>query len=336
VSDLPSEPKVEPEGVHLDRTENARSPQRSWLGKLATGLAGFVGGMAVNDFSGSLGYHGLLVVVTLTAVITAAAWIRGLHPLARLSRHAPWLFMTPAAGLAVIAAFTSGPAVSILTAIAAILTLGAVLMTKELLSAAVLFDSAARIAIGAVVIEYGLVAFASHQALMGASSMALGAGLITYGAAAIAERDALMDMAKSAQAIAAIPFAIALAVGHDVHMGGTLSGGAANLAKGAAIAVVVASIAGRIAVIVKRRILAMRALIASGVACIVLGIVSIVAHYPLVGVGGIALGAAPIVVAVRVIGPRAIVARVRRAIDWATKVPGAAGTLDAESGTGGS
>ncbi len=78
------------------------------------------------------------------------------------------------------------------------------------------------------------------------------------------QADALMEMAKSALAIAAIPFTLAVTLGHDSHIGATLSGGPAELTKGAALAAAAAVIALWIARIAHRRALAMRALIAYG------------------------------------------------------------------------
>ncbi len=105
--------------------------KRPWLGRLSTYLASFAGGAAINDFSGTLGYHGLAGAIALLAVVAAATWIRGLDPRARLPRRALWLFLAPAACMATIAAFSSGTAASILTAAAAILTIGGVLIAQR-------------------------------------------------------------------------------------------------------------------------------------------------------------------------------------------------------------
>jgi hypothetical protein len=166
------------------------------------------------------------------------------------------------------------------------------------------------------------------------ASIALGTGFIAYGVAAFAESDALMEMAKSAYAIAAIPFALAVTVDHDARIGPTLSGGSATLAVGAASAAATACIAWWIASIANRYALVRRALIAYGAACIAFGAVGIADHSLLPGAGSIALGAGSVVLAIRAIGPRTIVARVRRTIDWATKAPEEVEALETESGTG--
>src|ERR1700722_19319685 len=113
-----------------------KTPVLPWLRTLAASLPGVACGWAINQFSSSLGYSGLAGVVALTGVVGVAVWIRGLNPRARLPRYAPWLFMIPAACVAAIAAFSARSTASILTLIAAILTVGAVLITQELLSVA--------------------------------------------------------------------------------------------------------------------------------------------------------------------------------------------------------
>ena len=94
MSDLPATPGSSPPGKRL------------WLGKLATVLASAAGGIAVNDLSGSLGYHGLAGAFALFGVVAAASWIRALDSRARLVRLAPWLFLAPAACIAATAALS--------------------------------------------------------------------------------------------------------------------------------------------------------------------------------------------------------------------------------------
>ena len=322
MSDLVDEPKARAENAPADKAESPHRPARPWLGRLATYLASFAGGMAVNDFSSSLGYHGLAGAVALSGVVAAATWIRGLNPRARLPRYAPWLFVIPAACLAAIAAFSSGPTVSILTAIAAVLTVGAVLVTKELLSAARLLRGVAFVALGAASIAFGSAALADRYALMGAASIVLGAAFIAYGAAAIADRDALMEMAKSVYAIASIPLLIAIIVDPSTHIGPTISTHSRPLLLGVAIVVTAASIASWAANTADRYALATGALIAYGVACIAFGASSITdPPNALMGAACISLGAASAAFGVARIGPRTIATRVRQVANWATKVP---------------
>jgi hypothetical protein len=80
VSDLLDESGARPENAPPDKAENPAPSGRSWLGRLAMFLAPIAGEVAVNDFSGSLGYPGLAGVVALTAVVAVAAWIRGAEP----------------------------------------------------------------------------------------------------------------------------------------------------------------------------------------------------------------------------------------------------------------
>lgn len=334
MNDLLDVPGAKPENRSADKAENPARSTRSWLGRLALCLAPIAGEMAVNDFSGSLGYPGLAGVVALTGVVAAAAGIRGLNPRARLPRYALRLFMVPAACLAAIAAFSSGPTVSILTIIAAVLTVGAVLITKELLSVARLLEGMAFVAVGAALIASGPGALADRFALMGIASIAVGAGFMAYGAAAIADRDALMEIAKNVYAIASIPFVIAVTTEPKAHIEPTFSADAATPVKIAAVtamAAIVALWATRFASRVK---LATGALITFGVAIIVIGAVAVADRSALLGAAGIALGAAPVAFGVAIIGPCTIVARVRQVADWATQVPQRADNQKAESETG--
>ena len=49
MSDLPHELKAGPENTPADKGQNPPRPARPWLGRLATYLASFAGGMAVNE-----------------------------------------------------------------------------------------------------------------------------------------------------------------------------------------------------------------------------------------------------------------------------------------------
>jgi hypothetical protein len=79
-------------------------------------------------------------------------WIRGLDAGAPLSRYASWLFLAAAGCAAAVAAFSPGLAFGILTALAAVVTVGAVLVAKGLESATRLLAGAAFIAFGATLI----------------------------------------------------------------------------------------------------------------------------------------------------------------------------------------
>jgi hypothetical protein len=178
--------------------------KRAWLGKLSTYLASFAGGAAVNDLSGTLGYQGLAGAIALLGVVTAATWIRGLDPRARLPRRAPWLFLAPAACMATAAAFSSGAAASILTAAAAILTVGAVLVAKELRSATKLLIGAALIMGGAAVIAGSTASIANGNTPLGAAILPSGAAFIVAGISHIGERDTLAGAAVTAAGVALI------------------------------------------------------------------------------------------------------------------------------------
>jgi hypothetical protein len=140
-----------------------------WRGRLTSVLMGAAGGMAVNDLSGTLGYRGLAGVLALAGVAGAAAWVRGLDARAWLPRHAPQLFLAPAAITAVAAAFAPGPAAAILTAAAVALTVGALLLATGLLAATQLLLGAAAIGAGVAVIGTGAAALANQDTLFGAA-----------------------------------------------------------------------------------------------------------------------------------------------------------------------
>ena len=133
--DSPIEPPAQSDTAGKDHGEGPRRPKFGWRGRLTSGLVGLAGGMAVNDLSGTLGYRGLSGVLAVAGVAAAATWVRGLDARALLPRYAPWLLLTPAAVVATIAAFSARPAAGTLTAVAVILTMGAVLLATSLMAA---------------------------------------------------------------------------------------------------------------------------------------------------------------------------------------------------------
>ena len=319
VSDLRDEAETGLDDTPADRAEKVVGHPRSWLGKL--GLAAVASSWATNVFSGWLGFPGLVGILALSGVVAAATWIHTLDPRAPLPRYASWLFITPAACLATTAAFSSGSSVVFLTIVAAVLTVGAVLMTNDLLSVARLLEGTAFVAMGAGGIAFGSVAIAHRYALLGAASVALGTTIIAYGAAAIADRDRLVEAAKNMRFIACIPFAVAIAIDPSPRVGATMSDATRPLFLIAAIALTAAVLAWWIAIISRRRKLAAGALTAVGVGCFVFGAAFFANRAALEGMSSIALGAASIVLSVAIIKPRAVVTRIRQIVDWATKVP---------------
>jgi hypothetical protein len=311
--------------------------------------------MAVNDFSGTLGYHGLAGAVALSGVVTAAAWIRGLDPQARLPRCALWLFIVPAgcAAAADAAAFSSGPDTDILTGFAAVLTVGAVLVVRKLESAATLLAGAGLIALGTALITYAaafladrglalpgapeITAFGPAAIAFGAAAIAFGAAAIAFGAALLAGRKELGGAGVIAGTVGVMALGAAVIPGHPGDTKGAWMAGAFFSALGAGgIAYGARIIAGReelfgwlieIAATLKERKAGHRAL--AGAAAMVFGAVwvvdgagAIASRFELFGASAVALGAGGIAYGVRIIGPQAIVALARRVIDWATKPPG--------------
>jgi hypothetical protein len=299
--------------------------------------------MAVNDVSGTLGYHGLAGAVALSGVVTAAVWIRRLDQRARLPQYALWLFLVPAACAAAIAAFSSGPVGSILAALAVVLTVGAVLVTKELPSAVRVLIVAALIAFVAALIADRAVVFSAVAA--GAARFAH-AGTLAWTAAAIAVvLMAITSAKKPSRVMKMLSGAAYIALGAAIIAVGATENSAKDVLFGAGIIVVgPASIAWEALVNAGRFVLFGAISIAIGAGYLVLGAV-IIADGGVLGpmaanadgrvlfeTGTIAFGAGCIALGAVAIGPRAVIIRVRRAVEWWTKVPRADEGQEAESG----
>lgn len=143
-----------------NETGNHR-PALTWLGRLAACVASAAVGIAINNVSNRVSPPEIALAFTLSGVLMAGAYIRRLPSGAGLYRYAPRLFLAPAGFAVAIAAamaaftFSSGTIVNILTALAAVLTVGAVLTTRELASAVNLLFVAAFIGTGAASIASG-------------------------------------------------------------------------------------------------------------------------------------------------------------------------------------
>jgi hypothetical protein len=221
------------------------APAHAWLGKLATYIASFAGGMAVNDVSGTVGYPGLAGAVALSGVVTAAVWIRGLDPHARLARYAPPIFLLLAGCAAGIAAFSSGSTVSYCTGTAVVLTVGAVLIANELDSAATLLIGGGTIAVGVAIIAVGIAYISNAKTLLGAAFIAGGTRLVTIGLTRIADRKQLVRVPGRRQSVArwVMPiFGVALIASGAVFIGygavlagvGAIAAGVGSIARGVA------------------------------------------------------------------------------------------------------
>lgn len=269
---------------------------RAWLGRLSTCIASFAGGMAINDVDGPLGYHGLAGAVALSGVVTATVWMRGLHPRAGLARYGPPLLLVPAGCTALVAAFSSGPTVSILTAWAAVLTVSAVLVTNELEYAALLLIGASFIALGVASIAFGVGSVTHHGVLDGAQNIFVGAGLIMYGAGAT-----IVGPGVDVDGEGAVWMSIALGIGIIALGGGVIRNG--GVLPGVTLIVSGAALIALVAWIV-----ASRSEPPEGV-------------FTVAGAGTIALGAGIIAYGAATIGLSVILIHARPVVEWATKPP---------------
>lgn len=353
MSDPPASPDPRPGTRPADK--------RPWLGKLSVILASIVGSAAVNDLSGTLGYHGLAWGVALLAVITAASWVRGLDPRARLPRRAPWLFLASAAGAATAAALSSGTAASILTAAAAILTIGAVMVTKELQSAARLLAGAALIVGGAAVIADGTASIAGGNTPLGAAIIPAGAAFLAAGAAHIGDRDTLTAAALIPAGAALIAAGAGIiATGEPVTALGNRTVGIIVIFFCGGALITDSSLVmsddrrpRETALSRRDRLRRLRvpnttyyatmyafltAILAGGSTKLVKGVTSggaahITERDTLLSVAFIAFWAAEGARWAWAIGPRAIASRARYAVDWATKAPQATQEPDTQPST---
>lgn len=269
-----------------DRPAVGEQGPRTWLGRLSAAIAGLAGGMTVNDVSGSLGYHGLAGVIALAGVVMAAVWIRGLDPRARLSRRSPQLFLIPAGAAAMAAAFSSGSLSRTLTAAAALLTVGVVLVVREMRAAQGFLVAAGGIALAAIFFESGAAAITGHRLLEGAAFIAGGVLIMAMAAATIGDLNLVAAGCLLVAGIAGIAFGIAFITDHAAFAGAEL------LAGGLAL------LAGEVAFIAGFRLLAVAAVgFPLGAILLAMSVLT-VARDGLFGIAGIVDGAVAIATAV--------------------------------------
>lgn len=207
-----------------------RSP--GWRGKLTGLIVAFASGMAVNDFSNTLGYLGLAGVAAIAVVMAAATWIRQLDAEAWLLQTVSWLFLTPAAAAAVAAAFSRGVSADILTGLAVILTAGAILAATELETAVKLLTRSALSGAGVAFIGTGMMLLTSRHVLVGAMFLGLGVAFLGLGVMLLTDRPALMEAAVIASGVAFIMLGVALMADRHVLGCALIGTGVASSATG--------------------------------------------------------------------------------------------------------
>ena len=196
-------------GTNVAENKNRRQPKREWRGALTSALMGVAGGMAINDLSGTLGYRGLTGVFALAGVLAATNWLRKLDPRAPLARYASWLFLTPAAAAAIVAAFSPGRIEGIFTATAVILTTGAIFLSTGIEAGAGLLQRAAVIGIGVAGIGFGVALLADRETLFGVTLIAGGFAGIGLGVAWLEDRQTLWGVAVIGFGVAGIGLGVA-------------------------------------------------------------------------------------------------------------------------------
>ena len=287
----------------MDNNESRPRRPPGWRGKLTGFLITFAAGMMVNDLSNTLGYRGLVGVIAIAGVAAAARWICQLDARAWLPRRASSLFLTPAAAVAVAAAFSPGRSADALTALAIILTAGAVLVATDLEIAVELLSRAAISGAGVAFIGSGMTLLADRHVLVGAALIGLGVAFIGTGVALLADRRAFIGAAVIASGVAFIMLGVVL-IG-DPHV----------LGCAALIGTGVGFIGDGLALLVDRHSLRYATVIASGAAVIGIGVALLISRQPLVGVAVIWLGAA-------VVGTGAALLAGRYVLGYATVIAG--------------
>jgi hypothetical protein len=215
VADPTPEADAQPNTTGLDNSQGHRA-KPGWRGWLTGSLMGLAGGMAVSDISTTVGYRGLTGVVAAAGVLTATTWIRKLDARAWLPRYAPWLFLIPAAAVAVVAAFNPESGAGILTAVAVVLTGGAVLLAAGFDAASRLLGGAALIGFGVALVGIVMANLANLQAPSGAgigfaiASIGFGVAVVVFGVAMLANRRALFGAAGIGCGVAVVAAGVAL------------------------------------------------------------------------------------------------------------------------------
>ena len=78
-----------------------RRPMNRLLVVIVSNVLGIPIGLAINDFSQPLAYRGLVGASAIAAVIAVTAWIGTFSVGTPLRRRSPWLYLSPAATMAV-------------------------------------------------------------------------------------------------------------------------------------------------------------------------------------------------------------------------------------------
>lgn len=284
--DAVDNPSAEPAADVKDR-EGHRRPMNRLLVVIVSNVLGIPIGLAINDFSQPLAYRGLVGASAIAAVIVVTAWIGTFSVGTPLRRRSPWLYLSPAATMAVAAfTFSSASYAGVLIIIAVALTVGVVFLTEGAEATVILLASAATVAIGAALIRYGIVETVGPYLPDGLAIVGYGAAVIGYGTALQARWRVVGQAAAVGGGLAIIGLGVALLAGPG------MLGGAAFVALGVtAIGYEITMAAGRHA---GRQILGGLAAIAGGFAVIGLGLVLLAGSRLLAGAAFAALGVAAV------------------------------------------
>ncbi|WP_033340495.1 hypothetical protein [Catenuloplanes japonicus] len=172
-----------------DSDKTVGKPSIDWRGRLATGLFGAVGGLAINVISNHRERYGAIVMALLLAgLLSALSWLRRLPVGARLPGMAVRVFLTFGMAAAMVSGLLSGPYAAYAAAAGAALAGAAVLIPTGRSTMLCLLWGAGFVGIGVVVADEARV-LADHDHLPAAGlGLAVALAAVCTGLAALCAR----------------------------------------------------------------------------------------------------------------------------------------------------
>jgi hypothetical protein len=189
----------------------------SGFGRITAALVSATVGVAINNYS-ETGVRGLVFLTTIAAVFSATQWLRR-FPGTPLTRYASRIALCLALVTAVAATFTGAAISGALTAIAAILTIGAILIAADMSSAVAMLTATSYM--GVAIGCFGLATTMFSQ-----SRSAVAAGCLIFGLAALVRGWAAFATSRrlKKRSIIAVPLAATIFGTILLFQGSTLPG----------------------------------------------------------------------------------------------------------------